>query len=310
MIVYGEVPGAGGAGGVVRRCNALILLLFATAPASAAPTRAQAAATLQQARKLVDRGLDFLVQGDLPRARDAFAAAQALAPEKANPYCLLARVDSQLENCEAALPESRRCVELTSSGDERRPAAMSIEAECLGQLQLAGGDLEAARKSFATAQAFVPDRSESYRLLALVDARLGRCADAGHESELFLRLAPSQHSRRHEVEQAECQQQAEARAAAEAQAAAAQRMKESPPSPPPLAALAPAAVRPAPLELIPASDRQPAPSPRPLLKRPWFWPTIVGAAAAVVTGITLGAVYGTSTRDPRPSVGQVPGDLR
>jgi tetratricopeptide (TPR) repeat protein len=47
----------------------------------------------------------------------------------------------------------------------------------------------------------------------------------------------------------------------------------------------------------------PMPPPRrPLVKRPWFWIALGGAATVVVTGVTLGVLYGTGTRNPVPSV--------
>ena len=48
------------------------------------------------------------------------------------------------------------------------------------------------------------------------------------------------------------------------------------------------------------------PPPRPLVKRGWFWGTVVGvvvvAGAAVALGVTLGA---PGSHDPRPSLGQL-----
>jgi hypothetical protein len=63
----------------------------------------------------------------------------------------------------------------------------------------AAGDLEGARREFATAQALVPDKPNPYRLLALVDVRLGHCADAIREVDLFLKLATPDDRRRAEA---------------------------------------------------------------------------------------------------------------
>jgi hypothetical protein len=68
-------------------------------------------------------------------------------------------------------------------------------------LQLyATGDLEGARREWGAAQALVPGKPNPYRLLAMVDLRLGHCGDAVREAELFLSLAPPDDRRRPDVE--------------------------------------------------------------------------------------------------------------
>jgi hypothetical protein len=47
------------------------------------------------------------------------------------------------------------------------------------------------------------------------------------------------------------------------------------------------------------------PPPSPLVKRPLFWVGIAAGVAMVATGVALGVVYGTGTRDPIPSAGRV-----
>jgi tetratricopeptide (TPR) repeat protein len=49
----------------------------------------------------------------------------------------------------------------------------------------------------------------------------------------------------------------------------------------------------------------PPPPHKSLAKKPWFWATVIGAAAVVATGIAVGVVYGK--QDPTPSVGKVVG---
>jgi hypothetical protein len=73
----------------------------------------------------------------------------------------------------------------------------------------AAGDLEGARREWAGAQSLVPAKPNPYRLLAMVDARLGRCQDAVREADLFLKLAPADDRRRADVEsiRAECQRE-------------------------------------------------------------------------------------------------------
>ena len=53
------------------------------------------------------------------------------------------------------------------------------------------GELEAARTALIKARDLVPEKANPYRWLGLVDARLGRCADAVEELGVFLtRVAP------------------------------------------------------------------------------------------------------------------------
>jgi tetratricopeptide (TPR) repeat protein len=47
------------------------------------------------------------------------------------------------------------------------------------------------------------------------------------------------------------------------------------------------------------SSAPPQRAERPLYKRGWFWGVMVGAAAVVVTGVTVGVVVGTADRGPR-----------
>lgn len=55
-----------------------------------------------------------------------------------------------------------------------------------GTQLLDAGSLEEARAAFAHARELAPDRANPYRLLGIVDARLGRCADAIGELDTFL----------------------------------------------------------------------------------------------------------------------------
>lgn len=53
----------------------------------------------------------------------------------------------------------------------------------------------------------------------------------------------------------------------------------------------------------------PAPRPKPLVKRPWFWVAVGGAAAIVVTGVVVGVVVGTRGHSyPAASFGSVNGN--
>jgi hypothetical protein len=89
-------------------------------------------------------------------------------------------------------------------------------------------------------------------------------------------------------------------------------------APPPAAAAPPTAAppterawngtAPAPLPVATAAGTSPGTSSRPLVKRPWFWVVIGGAAVAVAAGIALGVTLGSSTKDPTASYGVVNGN--
>jgi hypothetical protein len=61
------------------------------------------------------------------------------------------------------------------------------------------GDLPAARALFAHARDVLPDKPNPYRLLALIDSKLGHCAAAVLEAERFLALTPPDDRRRGEI---------------------------------------------------------------------------------------------------------------
>jgi hypothetical protein len=66
----------------------------------------------------------------------------------------------------------------------------------------------------------------------------------------------------------------------------------------------------APLSVAPAAlaPVEPAPeAPKRLVKRPWFWIALGGAAAVIATGVALGVVYGRP-RDPNATFGVVQGN--
>jgi tetratricopeptide (TPR) repeat protein len=65
---------------------------------------------------------------------------------------------------------------------------------------------------------------------------------------------------------------------------------------------------PPPAPTLLAAPEPKAPPERPLVKKPWFWVTVVGAAAVVATGIALGVTLGHSTQDPTASQGTARGN--
>lgn len=63
----------------------------------------------------------------------------------------------------------------------------AIKAIDQGLALLKAGDLPAARAAFQRAHDLVPDKANPYRLLGIVDARLGDCARAVEELDTFLK---------------------------------------------------------------------------------------------------------------------------
>jgi hypothetical protein len=94
-----------------------------------------------------------------------------------------------------------------------------------------------------------------------------------------------------------------------------ERARQPPPTTQPLDKMAPGATQPLPSAARPTVTEAGAPNlvatappPRPLVKRPWFWATVAGAAVVVAGAVALGVVYGVPGRDPSPTAGKVNGN--
>ena len=61
-----------------------------------------------------------------------------------------------------------------------------------GYALLNAGDLDGARATFIKARDLVPDKANPYRWLGIVEARLGRCADALISFDEFPPKSPGQ----------------------------------------------------------------------------------------------------------------------
>jgi hypothetical protein len=61
---------------------------------------------------------------------------------------------------------------------------------------LTAGDLNGARERFVKARDLVPDKANPHRLVGMVDAQLGRCAEAIGELEIFIAKVGAEDSRR------------------------------------------------------------------------------------------------------------------
>src|SRR5204863_8309234 len=83
-----------------------------------------------RARKLQAEGAALMQAGDLLRARTAFAAAQALVPERAKPYRWLGLVDAQLGRCEEAVKNLEVFLGKAAAGDARLAEVREARDRC------------------------------------------------------------------------------------------------------------------------------------------------------------------------------------
>ena len=78
----------------------------------------------------------------------------------------------------------------------------------------------------------------------------------------------------------------------------------APAPPPPATTTPPAATTPAPAAAVTTTQ----PAEKPLIKKPWFWAVVGGAAVLVIAGVTVGAVLGSRPSPPMPSIASVTGN--
>jgi hypothetical protein len=105
------------------RAGLTIVILSLSLPASA-----------EDPQSYIDRGVQFLDAGHLEDARAAFAQAQQLAPDKANPYRLLGIVDARLGRCTDAVKELTAFIDRVTPGDPRVREAITIRDRCKEEL--------------------------------------------------------------------------------------------------------------------------------------------------------------------------------
>jgi tetratricopeptide (TPR) repeat protein len=84
----------------------------------------------QAALGRLHRGIELYEGGDFRAARDEFAAAQALAPSRANPYRWLGMAEAKLGRCDAADGALDAFVRLVPEGDPRRAEALAARTAC------------------------------------------------------------------------------------------------------------------------------------------------------------------------------------
>jgi hypothetical protein len=100
-----------------------------------------AADKAQDALKLLDDGIKDFNDGNLPEARDAFAKARDLVPDKANPYRWLGLVDARMGHCDDAIKELEIFLQKVPPNDSRAAEAVTLRDRCREDLQPRTGGL-------------------------------------------------------------------------------------------------------------------------------------------------------------------------
>jgi len=159
------------------------------------------------------------------------------------------------------------------------PAHADADAEALEYLDKGveaynAGRLHAARELFALAHERAPDKANPFRWLALVDGKLGRCAEALVELDQFLDRVPVGDPRSAELYE----------------------LRDRCRHPPPQIVIVAPPVQPRPAPVLvprappPATPARSEPPPR---RRYWIAGVVVGAVAVVALAVGLGVGLGT-----------------
>jgi hypothetical protein len=90
--------------------------------------------TVEEAMNLVDRGVELFKAGQLAAARESFARAQTLLPDKPNPYRWLGLVDARLGRCADAVRELDTFIAKVAADDPRTVEAITIRDRCKTEL--------------------------------------------------------------------------------------------------------------------------------------------------------------------------------
>jgi hypothetical protein len=134
------------------------------------------------------------------------------------------------------------------------PEAAALRHLDRGVEAFRAGEYDRAHREFTAAHELVPDRANPYRWLALTEVQLGDCPAALGHIEGFLSRVPADDPRGPEL--------IRMRVLCEQTLADEAKQRER--------------------------VDQPAPrARRPLTRRWWFWPAVIGAAAAVTAGVVI-----------------------
>jgi hypothetical protein len=116
---------------MTRRLTIALLLLATTARADKA----------SDALSLLDKGIKDFNAGHLAEARESFAKARDLVPDKANPYRWLGLVDARMGHCGDAIKELEIFLQKVPQGDSRIAEAVTLRDRCKEDLQPRMGSL-------------------------------------------------------------------------------------------------------------------------------------------------------------------------
>jgi hypothetical protein len=122
--------------GVVTAAVALSLLLLAGGPA-----RGDADS---EALEHVKLGSKLYNEGDLRGAREEFAKAHELVPERVNPFRLLGLTEARLGNCESAVKYLEEFLRRAAPDDHRIAEVTGVRDSCKEVMNLPVGRLEVA----------------------------------------------------------------------------------------------------------------------------------------------------------------------
>src|SRR5207302_1795809 len=89
----------------------------------------------------------LFVDGKYKEAREAFANARSLAPEKASPFRWLGLVDERLGHCGAAVENLKTFLTKVDADDPRVPEAREVIAGCEEKLAAKGARAPAAARA-------------------------------------------------------------------------------------------------------------------------------------------------------------------
>ena len=95
----------------------------------------------EDALHLLDEGVALFQANDLAAAREAFARARDLVPDKANPYRWLGLVDARLGHCQDAIDELETFLKRVPVTDTRAIEAITVRDRCRAELQPKVGTL-------------------------------------------------------------------------------------------------------------------------------------------------------------------------
>src|SRR5262249_26266846 len=126
-------------------------------PVGDEPLGDSASARERKVKEHVDRGADLFAAGKLKEAREEFAIARTLAPEKATPFRWIGLVDARLDRCADAIQNLDVFLKRVPASDARVPEVNEVVTSCRQRLA-AGSSGGGAEKGAAVDRGGATDR--------------------------------------------------------------------------------------------------------------------------------------------------------